>query len=137
MSYLPRKPVLALAAVIDIALHDKDGPVSSKDVATRNGLPPRHLEAVLQALVREGILRGVRGPGGGYALARKHGDITAREIINAARLADNVESTPCTKSSLLQQVVMPALSEAEQAFARALIELNVADLVRRAGGAAA
>lgn len=137
MSYLPRKPVLALAAVIDIALHDKDGPVSSKDVATRNGLPPRHLEAVLQALVREGILRGVRGPGGGYALARKHDDITAREIINAARLADSVETTPCTKSSLLQQVVMPALSEAEQAFVRALIELNVADLVRRAGGATA
>ena len=137
MSYLPRKPVLALAAVIDIALHAKDGPVSSKDVATRNGLPPRHLEAVLQALVREGILRGVRGPGGGYALARKHDDITAREIINAARLADSVETTPCTKSSLLQQVVMPALSEAEQAFVRALIELNVADLVRRAGGATA
>jgi Rrf2 family protein len=129
MVYLSRKPVLALAAVIDIALHDKDGPVSSREVALRNGLPPRHLEPVLQALVREGILRGVRGPGGGYAVARGHDEITAREIIQAAGIDIG---DPPVRSSLLDQVVMPAISQAEQAFAQALIELKVADLVRRA-----
>ena len=66
MPFLPRKGILAIAAVVDIALNDRDHPVSAKTLATRHGLPPRHLEPVLQALVREGILRGIRGPGGGY-----------------------------------------------------------------------
>jgi Rrf2 family iron-sulfur cluster assembly transcriptional regulator len=135
MVYLPRKPVLALAAVIDIALHDKDGPVSSKEVARRNGLPPRHFEPVLQALVREGILRGVRGPGGGYTVARSLRDITAREIIEAAGIEGD-DLALSASSSLIDRMVMPAISKAEQAFAQALIELNVADLVRRASAAA-
>ena len=62
MSLLPRKNILTIAAVIDIALNAGDGVVSGKEVAARHHLPPRHLEPVLQALVREGILKGVRGP---------------------------------------------------------------------------
>jgi len=50
-SLLPRKNILAIAAVIDIALNAGDGPVSGKEVAARHHLPPRHLEPVLQALV--------------------------------------------------------------------------------------
>ena len=61
MSLLPRKNILAIAAVIDIALNARDRPVAGKTMATRQGLAPRHLEPVLQALVREGILKGVRG----------------------------------------------------------------------------
>ena len=62
MPLLPRKGVLAIAAVIDIALHARGRPVAAKALASRHRLPPRHLEPVLQALVRHGILKGVRGP---------------------------------------------------------------------------
>src|ERR1700724_2426888 len=77
MPFLPRKGILAIAAVVDIALNDRERPVSAKTLAVRHGLPPRHLEPVLQALVRDGILKGTRGPRGGYALARESGRITA------------------------------------------------------------
>ena len=59
-------------------------PVSAKALAARHGLPPRHLEPVLQALVHEGILRGIRGPRGGYELGREQRRITAAEILRAA-----------------------------------------------------
>lgn len=70
MPLLLRKGVLAIAAVIDVAIQAQGYPVSAKALAARHGLPPRHLEPVLQALVRYGILKGIRGPRGGYELAR-------------------------------------------------------------------
>ena len=71
MSLLPRKGLLAIAAVVDVALQTDGRPISAKTLAARHGLPPRHLESVLQSLVRDGILKGIRGPRGGYELARE------------------------------------------------------------------
>ena len=77
MPLLPRKGALAIAAVIDIAMNARGRPVAAKALASRHRLPPRHLEPVLQALVRHGILKGTRGPRGGYELAREQRRITA------------------------------------------------------------
>ena len=90
-----------------------------KASATRHRLPPRHLEPVLQALVRHGILKGIRGPRGGYELAREQHRITADDILRAAGTVDEIDApadqpNPATCSS---KVVIPALSEAEQAEA--------------------
>ena len=132
MPILTRKGILAIAAVIDIALHARSGPVAAKALAARHRLPPRHLEPVLQALVRHGILKGTRGPRGGYELAREQRRITADEILRAAGTVDDIESKPNERSKLLDQVVMPALSEAEQAFATALSRINIEELARSA-----
>ena len=56
MILLSRRSLLSIAAVVDIALHSRPMPVSAKMLAGRHDLPPRHLETVLQALVRDGIL---------------------------------------------------------------------------------
>ena len=132
MSLLPRKNILTIAAVIDIALNAGDGVVSGKEVAARHHLPSRHLEPVLQALVREGILKGVRGPHGGYKLAREARRITAADILHAARTIDNGTETPILGSSLVSKVVAPALAEAENVFSNALARLSVADLAAHA-----
>jgi Rrf2 family transcriptional regulator, iron-sulfur cluster assembly transcription factor len=132
MPLLPRKGVLAITAVIDIALNARGRPVAAKALATRHSLPPRHLEPVLQALVRHGILKGVRGPRGGYELAREQRRITADDILRAAGTADEIDGASLADSSLLNKVVMPALGEAEHAFADALARINVADLARSA-----
>src|ERR1700750_2505142 len=83
MSLLPHKGALAIAAVLDIAPSARAPPVAPKALATRHRLPPRHLEPVLQALVRHGILKGTRGPRGGYELAREQRRITADDILRA------------------------------------------------------
>jgi Rrf2 family protein len=134
MQLLPRKGVLAIAAVIDIALNARGRPVAAKALAHRHRLPPRHLEPVLQALVRHGILKGVRGPRGGYELAREQRRITADDILRAAGTVEDVDDVPTTGSALLGQVVMPALAEAERSFAITLGHISVEDLVHSAEG---
>src|ERR1041384_4462432 len=114
MALLSRKGLLAIAAVIDVALHGKGRPVSAKALAARHSLPARHLEPVLQALVRMGILRGIRGPRGGYELARERRRITADDILRAAGTIEEAGDPVTASSALLNDVVVPAVSQAEK-----------------------
>jgi Rrf2 family protein len=131
MPLLPRKGILAIAAVIDIALNARGRPVAAKALASRHHLPPRHLEPVLQGLVRHGILRGIRGPRGGYELAREQRRITADDILRAAGSVEDMEGE-AANSTLIDKVVMPALAQAERAFSAALARINVEELARSA-----
>ena len=132
MPLVSRKGILAIAAVIDVAIHAHGRPVSAKALASRHKLPPRHLEPVLQALVRDGILKGVRGPHGGYELARERKRITAEDILRSAGSAEDAGEPPLPASSLVNGVVRPALVEAERAFSVALGKINVDDLAKHA-----
>ncbi len=132
MPLLSRKGFLAIAAVIDVALNGKGRPVSAKSLAERHVLPARHLEPVLQALVRDGILRGIRGPRGGYELARERKRITADDILRATGGLDDEADAGAVDSELLSTVVRPAMAQAEKAFSAALARITVDDLARRA-----
>jgi Rrf2 family protein len=132
MPLVSRKGILAIAAVIDIAIYARGRPVSAKALAARHKLPPRHLEPVLQALVRDGILKGIRGPHGGYELAREQKLITADDILRAAGSAEDPGEPPLPASVLVNDVVRPTLAEAERTFSAALGQINVEDVVRRA-----
>lgn len=132
MSLVSRKGILAIAAVIDVAIHAKHRPVSAKVLAARHKLPPRHLEPVLQALVRDGILKGLRGPHGGYELGRQRKLITAEDILRAAGSADEDGDSPTPESALVNDVVRPALIEAQQVFSTALGQITVEDMAEQA-----
>ena len=133
MPLLPRKAILAVAAVIDVAMQEHGQPISAKTLASRHGLPPRYLEPVLQALVRCGILRGIRGPRGGYELARDRRRITANDILQAAGTVEDSDE-PQSGSELVTKVVLPAVAAAEREFGVALSRINVEDLTRDAQG---
>jgi Rrf2 family transcriptional regulator, iron-sulfur cluster assembly transcription factor len=133
MTLLSRKSLLAIAAVIDVAIYGNGRPVSAKALAARHELPARHLEPVLQALVRVGILKGIRGPRGGYELARERRRITADDILRAAgTIEDASDPVAAAGSTLLKQVVIPAVEQAERAFSLTLGRINLDDLVRKA-----
>jgi Rrf2 family transcriptional regulator, iron-sulfur cluster assembly transcription factor len=131
MPLLSRKGVLAIAAVIDVALQTQGRPISAKTLAARHGLPPRHLESVLQALVRDGILKGIRGPRGGYELARERHRVTANDILRTAGNVEDVDERPAD-SELVNKVVLPALAGAEQEFGVALARINLDDMTKSA-----
>jgi Rrf2 family protein len=117
-----------------VAVNARIRPVSAKALAARNKLPPRHLEPVLQALVRDGILRGIRGPHGGYEIARDQALITAEDILRSAgTVEDNEDELP--ESLLVATVVQPALMQAERGFSAALRDITVADMTLRASNA--
>jgi Rrf2 family protein len=132
MPLVSRKGILAIAAVIDVAVNARGRPVSAKALASRHKLPPRHLEPVLQALVRDGILRGVRGPHGGYELARAHRSISVEDILRAINTAEESAQPAWPQSPLANAVVKPALVEAERSFASALGRISIEDMAVRA-----
>lgn len=138
MNFLSRRSLLAIAAVTDIALHARPMPVSAKALAARHNLPPRYLEPVLQALVRQGILKGVRGPRGGYELARERRRITAGDIVRIAMLAlEDESSSPVPESRLAEAVVAPLVQQGTEAFLTELDKVTVEDLCRKAQAASA
>src|SRR3954451_6643074 len=133
MILLSRRSLLAIAAVVDVALHARPMPVAAKNLAARHNLPPRHLETVLQALVRQGILKGVRGPRGGYELARERRRITAGDVVRAAMTATGEDGLPpLPDSNLVDLVIGPVVAQATQAFLTELDRVTVDDLCRQA-----
>jgi Rrf2 family protein len=132
MPLVSRKGVLAIAAVIDVAINSRSRPVSAKALAARHQLPPRHLEPVLQALVRDGILKGIRGPHGGYEIAREFKLITAEDILRAAGTAEDGADSALPDSTMVSEVVQPALVQAEMMFSSALGQINVEEMAKRA-----
>jgi Rrf2 family protein len=132
MPLVSRKGILAIVAVIDVAINARGRPVSAKALAQRHKLPPRHLEPVLQALVRDGILRGVRGPHGGYELARAQRSVSVEDILRSVNSAEESGYPGLSQSTLANAVVRPALVEAERSFSAALAHISVEDMAERA-----
>lgn len=131
MIALSHRAILALAAVTDIAMHSRPLPVAAKALAERLKLPPRHLETLLQALVRANILKGLRGPRGGYELARERRKITASAVLRAI-LSDTSSQSEAGDCTLVTKVIVPAVENAGAAFLRELDGLTIEDVCRRA-----
>lgn len=133
MMLLSKRALLAVGAVVDVAMHARPSPVAAKALASRHNLPPRHLETLLQSLVRANILKGVRGPKGGYELARERRRITMGEIVRVAILSEESEDAGSASSSkLISSVVAPLVSDAGAGLISALDAVTVEELCRRA-----
>jgi len=134
MLRLSKKMLFAIEAVLDIAYHAGPEPVQSREITRRQGIPRRYLEQALQHLVRQGILVGVRGPRGGYRLARERRRISVGDIVRVVRDMESgndlIESTP--GSELGHKVVRPVWLELQGELMRRLDKLTVDDLCNRA-----
>jgi Rrf2 family protein len=108
--------------------------VAAKALAARHDLPPRHLETLLQALVRANILKGVRGPRGGYELARERRRISMADIVRAA-LNEGDEEASGASSRVLNEIVTPLALEAGQQFLSSLEAISLEDLCKKAEAA--
>ena len=133
MLRLSRKAILALEAVVDIACNSRPEPVQSKEITRRQGVPHRYLEQVMQALVRSGILKGVRGPRGGYRLARERRRITAGEIVRIVAELEAADEPPLNGSSPIgETIVRPVVESIHNDLMRRLEAVTVEDLCTRA-----
>ena len=134
MIRLTKKLLFAIEAVLDIAYNGGATPVRSAEITARQGIPHRYLEPVLQELVREKILVGIRGPSGGYRLARERRRISLGDIVRTVRglgTAEDPISDPAG-SELGHQVVRPLWVELEEETMRRLDALTLEDLCTRA-----
>lgn len=71
----------ALRVLVDLARHQGDGRVPLKEVAERQGISEKYLENILAVLVRNNLLSGMRGKGGGYRLSRAPEEYTVGEVL--------------------------------------------------------
>ncbi len=134
MLRLPRKTMFALEAVVDIAYNARPEPVQSKEITRRQGIPQRYLEQVMQQLVHAGILKGVRGPRGGYTLARERRRISVGEVVRVIDALDNEEQEDMLGigSELGLKVVRPLWQELSAEMLLRLDVITLEDLCNKA-----
>jgi Rrf2 family protein len=135
MNLLPRRSVLAITAVVDIALHSKSTPVGSKALAARHRLPPRYLDPLLHGLVHAKILKGVRGTRGGYELGRDRRRITLGEIVRTAMSLTTAGPDGLGANSMLVgRVIDPTTRMAGETFLAKLNSITVEEMCEAAAG---
>src|SRR5439155_22859358 len=123
----------SIEAVLDIACHEGPAPVRSVDITQREGIPARYLEPVLQELVRENILIGVRGPAGGYRLGRPAEEISVGDIVRIVQQTEAGEdpTTDPAESVLALEVVRPLWTELRDEVTHRLEATSLAQLRRK------
>jgi len=90
---LTTKGRFAVTAMIDVAMHNGDGPVTLAGVADRQKISLSYLEQLFGKLRRAGLVDSVRGPGGGYNLARASNGVSVADIITA--VDEPIDATQC------------------------------------------
>ena len=90
---LTTKGRFAVTAMIDLAMRTTEGPVTLAGISERQKISLSYLEQLFAKLRREGLVESVRGPGGGYLLARAAGSVSVADIIRA--VDEPIETTQC------------------------------------------
>ncbi|HMT94166.1 Fe-S cluster assembly transcription factor [uncultured Thiothrix sp.] len=93
---LSTKGRYAVTAMMDLAIHDYEGPVTLADISNCQGISLSYLEQLFAKLRKSGLVEGVRGPGGGYRLGKPAGQISIADII--AAVDENIDATRCKGS---------------------------------------
>lgn len=136
MLRMSRKMRFALEAVVDVAYNSRSEPVQSGAITRRQGIPQRYLEQVMQQLVRSGILKGVRGPRGGYHLARDRRRITVGEIVRVvSEIENDGDAGEAAESVLAKAVIRPLIDDLQIEIMSRLDSITVQDLCNSAEGA--
>ena len=134
MLRMSKKTLFAIEAVLDIAYHAGAEPVQSREITRRQGIPRRYLEQALQNLVRHGVLVGVRGPRGGYRLARERRRISVGDIVRVVRLMEAGDELvrDASASPLGRHVVGPLWTELQDDVMARLDAMSIDELCSRA-----
>lgn len=90
---LTTKGRFAVTAMLDLALNESDKPVTLAGISERQNISLSYLEQLFSRLRRKGLVKSIRGPGGGYRIARKQTEISVSEIISA--VDEQIDATQC------------------------------------------
>ena len=91
---LTTKGRYGVRAVLNLAANFANRPISIKRIASEEGISPEFLEQIFFKLKKSGIISSVRGPGGGFILTRKPGEVTIKDVLEA--VGEPTFPTPCT-----------------------------------------
>jgi len=130
---LTTKGRYAVTAMLDLALNETRGPIRLAAISERQGISLSYLEQLFAHLRRQGLVRSIRGPGGGYRLKRSAETISVAEVIAAVN--EDTDATRCggkgdchEGDTCLTHHLWMDLSDQIRAF---LDGISLADLVQR------
>ena len=128
--------MVAVTVILDVAFHAGRGTtVSATDIAERIGSARRGLEPLLQSLTRASLLESVRGPRGGYRLARPARSIRLLDVVTVALATGDGDATDGPGGRLQSAVIDRLWEELDQEVSARLAALTVDDLLKRAAEA--
>ena len=117
-------------AIFDIAYNFAGMPVQIKDISKRQEIPLKYLEQIFHKLKKAGIVKGKRGPSGGYILARAPNETSVRDIFKAVREpTDLVNCANCTRAP--QCVTRLVWKEAAEKINQFFDSVTISDLCER------
>jgi Rrf2 family protein len=137
MSFFNSKLRYALCAAIDLAMQPRTEACQSREIAARQQIPGPYLDQILASLKGAGIVRSVRGAGGGYNLARSPERISVGDVVRALMRGDRLFSShsedepPDINAPGFTWVVRDFEEKVEDLLTRYLNETTLADLIQR------
>jgi Rrf2 family protein len=137
MGFFNSKLRYALCAAVDLAMQPVTEACQSREIATRQDIPGPYLDQILASLKSAGIVRSVRGAGGGYNLARMPDRISVGDIVRALMRGDRLFSCHSEEESAdidspgVTWVVREFEEQVETLLTRHLDSTTLSDLVNR------
>jgi Rrf2 family protein len=137
VSFFNSKLRYALCAAIDLAMQPTTEACQSREIAARQSIPGPYLDQILAALKGAGLIRSVRGAGGGYNLARSADRINVSDIVRAVLRTDRLfssfseEERPDLNTPGVTWIVRDYEEQIEATISQRLSSTTLADLVRR------
>lgn len=137
MGFFNSKLRYALCAAVDLAMQPSTEACQSREIAARQSIPGPYLDQILALLKSAGIVRSVRGAGGGYNLARAADRITVGDVVRALMRGDRLfssaseEDTPDVNAPGATWVVRQFEEQVETLLGTQLDSTTLADLVNR------
>ena len=131
---LTTKGRYGVRAVLNLAAHDQNHPISISQISKEEDLSPEFLEQIFFKLKKAGVIRSVRGPKGGFVLKWKPSDVTIKSILDA--VGESINPTPCTNGSSppcpreKECALVPVWNEFNELIARHLDSISIEDIMQ-------
>ncbi|GHD47766.1 transcriptional regulator, BadM/Rrf2 family [Marinobacter persicus] len=130
---LTTKGRYAVTAMLDLALHATEGPVSLADISARQEISLSYLEQLFSRLRRHSLVISVRGPGGGYRLSRSADEVFIAEVVDA--VSESLDTTRCGNKGDCQNgekcLTHHLWSDLSDRIHNFLSEISLGDLMRK------
>ncbi|MBW7469604.1 Fe-S cluster assembly transcriptional regulator IscR [Marinobacter sp. M216] len=130
---LTTKGRYAVTAMLDLALHGDQGPVSLADISARQEISLSYLEQLFSRLRRQNLVVSIRGPGGGYRLSREAGQVFIAEVVDA--VSESLDTTRCGNKGDCQKgekcLTHHLWSDLSDQIHQFLSEISLGDLMKK------
>ena len=126
-----KKFLHAIEAVLDISLYSSNTPTRAKEITKRQGIPSRYLEKILQELVRQKIIKGTRGPNGGYTLGKEKRNIFLIDIYNTMLLIEENNKKREINTKIRSQIINPFIESISNEIINSFKSISIYDLYKK------